>query len=81
MYFMPPIDFFLVIGFIGALLILIGFILNELHRLTADSRAYDVLNLVGSLLLLIYAIAGQVWPFVLLNSIWALVALRDVVKK
>ena len=72
-------DITLLLGVTGAGLILIGFIANEFGKLTARSFLYDLLNLVGSLLLLYYGLMLEAWPFVALNSIWALVAFRDVV--
>lgn len=71
-------DITLIIGVIGALLILIGFIANEFGKLTVASFWYDLLNLIGSLCLLYYGIQLSAWPFVVLNSIWALVSFRDV---
>jgi len=45
-----------------------------------DSLAYDVINLVGSGLLVAYGVLIGAWPFVILNSIWAIFSLRDVFK-
>lgn len=72
-------DMVTIIGVVGAALILVGFVANELGKLTAKSFWYDLLNLVGSLILLWYGIQLSAWPFVILNTIWALVSLRDVV--
>ena len=71
-------DFYTIIGVIGALIILAAFFLNETHRVSEDSLDYDLMNLVGAFLLLIYAFSLRSWPFLILNSIWLLVALRDV---
>jgi hypothetical protein len=67
-------------GIAGMLLILGGFLLIQTHRVTADSLLYDVLNFVGSALLVVYGIAGGVWPFVALNGVFALYSLYDIVK-
>lgn len=72
-------DITLIIGVSGAILILVGFVANEFGKLTVRSLTYDLLNLFGSLLLLWYGIQLSAWPFVMLNTIWALVSLRDVV--
>lgn len=72
-------DMTLVIGVVGATLILIGFVANELGKLNARSLRYDLINLLGSLLLLWYGLQLAAWPFVILNTIWALVSLRDVI--
>ncbi len=73
-------DIWLVIGVVGMLWILFAFLLIQTHKVTADSILYDVLNFLGSALLVIYGIAGNVWPFVILNGIFALYSLYDIIK-
>lgn len=67
------------IGVIGAGLILIAFAMNQTRRWSTESMQYDVVNLVGSLLLLIYAYLLDSYPFMILNGIWLLVSVRDMV--
>lgn len=73
-------DIYFLMGIVGMLCILAGFHLIQTHKLTADSLLYDVLNFVGSGLLVIYGIAGSSWPFVILNGVFALYSLYDIVK-
>jgi hypothetical protein len=73
-------DLWLMIGVIGMLFILTGFLLIQTHKVTADSLCYDMLNFVGSALLVMYGIAGSVWPFVILNGIFAAYSLWDILK-
>ncbi|MFH0890512.1 MAG: hypothetical protein V1856_00580 [Candidatus Liptonbacteria bacterium] len=68
------------IGALGALIILIAFILLETGRWSSEGLAYDLANLIGGALLTYYAWLLQSWPFFVLNGIWTLVALRDVVR-
>ena len=68
------------IGVIGALLILVCFVGNELNKLDKHSVWYDAGNIIGSILLLIYAYLLHSWPFLVLNIVWALVALRDLLQ-
>jgi hypothetical protein len=70
----------LAIGFIGAFLILIAFILNQMKKWDDGSFIYDFTNCIGSLLLVIYGALGKAWPFVVLNGVWFLVSLRDSIK-
>lgn len=65
------------IGISGAAIILIFFLLNQLHRLSSDSLVYDIANFIGGLLLAIYAILISSTPFIILNGVWTLVSLRD----
>lgn len=67
------------IGSAGAGLILVAFILGQLHIWKDTYFSYDLMNAVGSLLLLLYAWMGQSWPFFVLNFVWALVSLRDCI--
>jgi len=64
---------------VGALLILAGFILSQRNLLDADSYLYLVLNLTGATLLAVLAFQGQRWGFVLLEGVWALVALVGLI--
>lgn len=66
------------IGASGATLILIAFILEQTHRWKDTDLKYDVLNLIGSILLIVYALMLGSYPFLVLNGVWALVSLRDV---
>lgn len=72
-------DLFLLLGIIGMTLILAGFSLLETHRISADDLSYDVLNFFGSGLLTLNALDARAWPFLILNVVWGLVALRDIV--
>jgi uncharacterized membrane protein YdcZ (DUF606 family) len=68
------------IGSAGALVILILFVLNQLKRVGRDSLTYDFWNFVGGLLLVIYAILIESYPFLALNLVWTLISLRDTWK-
>lgn len=71
-------DIFLVVGIIGMICILYGFLMVQRHHWTQDDFIYDLLNAVGSFLLVISAVASHAWPFVVLNTIWGGYSLRDV---
>lgn len=66
-------------GIAGMCCILVGFFLVQSHRWSPDRLAYDVLNGVGSALLVWYAWDGSAWPFLVLNAIWMLYSLKDIV--
>ena len=64
-------DIFYLAGIAGVVCILIAFIIGNYNDLDKRTKADEIFNLVGSLLLLGYAIDGMLWPFIVLNSIWA----------
>jgi hypothetical protein len=68
----------LVIGLVGAGMILTAFVALQFHYVTDEDVRYDVANAIGSIFLVYYAYMGGVWPFVILNTLWGLVSIRDV---
>jgi hypothetical protein len=68
-----------IIQIVGALLILAGFILTQGNLLDADSHLYLVLNLAGATILAVLAFQAQRWGFVLLEGVWAFVALAGLI--
>jgi hypothetical protein len=72
------IEIKLFFGIIGASLILIAFILNQIHRWKDNNFFYDLVNFIGGFFLVIYAIFLKSPPFIFLNMIWTLVSLRDI---
>ena len=73
--------FYLVLGIVGMLLILVGFIQEQRGKLKRTNTAYDAINFIGGLLLVIYAVSGRAWPFVILNGVWTLYSFRDLILK
>jgi hypothetical protein len=58
----------------GALLILTAFAAVQFDRMSPDSRLYLTLNLIGSIILAVLAVAASQWGFVLLEGVWAIVS-------
>jgi hypothetical protein len=68
------------IQIVGALLILAAFTAVQLERMLPDSRLYLALNLVGSAILAVLAVAAEQWGFVLLEGVWAIVSAWGLAK-
>jgi hypothetical protein len=71
----------LIIGIGGMSLILLAFILNQLRVWTSDNLYYDITNLLGSLLLFYYSYTLESIPFLILNTVWAIFSLKDIIIK
>ena len=62
------------VSVVGALLILLAYVLNQMGRLGRADSTYNWMNLVGSLILTVVAWRAQQWGFVLLEGVWAAVS-------
>ena len=67
-------------GWLGALMLLLAYILVSSRRLAGDSLAYQLLNLAGSGCLLWNAYHFGAYPSVGVNSIWIVIALFTIIK-
>lgn len=61
-------------GAIGPVLLLVAFYMASSGRWSARSTVYQLLNLVGSLILIVYSVILEAWVSVGLNAIWSLIA-------
>jgi ABC-type methionine transport system permease subunit len=68
------------IGILGMSLLLLGFTLNVMKKVTPESDSYLVLNILASILLLLYAAILRSIPFVILNVFWGSVSLVKLFK-
>ncbi len=66
-----------VIGIVGLLLLLLGFYLNNFKKkkIVRRTKIYNGLNFIGSLMMAYYAFMVGATVFVVLEVIWALLAL------
>ena len=66
------------LGLVGMLLILISYLGLQLEYFSHSDLSYDLINLVGGGILTYYAYVSGTLPFVILNLVWTIVALKDI---
>lgn len=64
----------------GAGMLLLAFGLLQSGRLQRQDAAFNWLNLLGSLLLAVVAVADMIWGFILLECVWALLSLGALLR-
>lgn len=70
--------FYNVVGFFGAVLILLGFYRTSIGQWKNKSFIYELDNLVGAVLLIIYQVHYHAFISVVVNIIWAIIAFRGL---
>ncbi len=77
---MVRMDYVLLLGSAGLVILLIAFIIEHLHR--KKSRFYfNVLNAIGSFMLGVYAIYNNAIIFVILEFIWVGLSIFYLIRK
>jgi hypothetical protein len=69
-----------IIASIGVIILLIGFMLNLFKKISPESKTYALMNFVGAGMCGYSSYLISFWPFVILESIWAFVALISLFK-
>ena len=73
------LDAYTIIGFIGALVLMVGIIMNQLGRWQTDDFEYDFINLIGGAILAVYAWQIASYPLLILFSVWTFFYAKDVI--
>ena len=69
-----------IIASVGVIILLIGFMLNLFKKIQPESKAYALMNFIGAGLCGYSSYLISFWPFVILEGIWAFVALLSLFK-
>jgi hypothetical protein len=69
-----------IIASIGVIILLIAFLLNLYRKLSAESKIYSLLNLIGAGVCCFASYMIRFYPFIILEAIWAFVALVSLFK-
>ncbi|MFI6326411.1 hypothetical protein ACIBG8_53445 [Nonomuraea sp. NPDC050556] len=69
-----------VIGWLGAALLLYGYAMVSTSRMPGDGVRYQLINLTGSLSLMVNSAYNAAWPSAGLNLIWAAIGIVAVYK-
>lgn len=74
------IEFSVIVGSTGVLLLLLAFFLNLFKILMQDTKTYAILNVVGAGLSCYASVLISYMPFVVLEGTWAIVALIGLIR-
>ena len=72
-----------ILGWLGGLILILAYAFNSIERLRMSPFWYQMCNLIGSVILIVYTYEKQAYPNVALNIIWAgisIIALDELLK-
>lgn len=69
------LDIYLILGWLGMILLILGYFLLSSKRLNPHSKLYHLINFFGSLGIVLSALKTKSWPAMTLNMIWAIIAI------
>lgn len=64
-----------IVGWIGAVLILLAYFLITHKDISARSKPYQIMNLIGSILVGVNAFFNRAYPSFIINFIWMVIAI------
>lgn len=67
-----------IIASVGVIILLIAFLLNLYKKLPAQSNSYKLMNFIGAGLNAYASYMVSFYPFIVLEVVWALVALLSM---
>ncbi len=68
------------IGWIGSLMLIAGYWLNSKGKIDAQSISYQLLNVIGSVLLIVNTIYYGAYPSSAVNIIWVFIGIFYITK-
>lgn len=77
----PDGQLFNIVQIVGAVMVLICFLLAQVNRVNTAGYPYLVTNLVGSFAMTLTAVIAHEWGFVFLEGIWGLVSMWGLAQR
>ena len=74
------LEFVDILGWIGAIEVIVAYVLVSSSKMTGESVIYQLLNLTGAILLIIQTLYKQAYPSAFVNIIWTIIAAYSIIK-
>ena len=69
-----------ILGWVGAVAVLVAYGLNSYQKLRSDSITFYLLNIVGGIILVIYTVYKEAFANTFINVVWVIVAIPALIK-
>ncbi len=68
------------LGWLGGLMVVVAYFLISLGKVNSDSVFFQLMNLTGSVFLIINTYAKEAYPSTVVNIIWVCIALYSFIR-
>ena len=69
-----------ILGWLGSAMIVTGYLLISMHKVNGSSILYQLLNIIGSALLIVHTVYYKTVPAAALNVVWLFVGITAIVR-
>ena len=69
-----------IIGWIGSAEVIAAYGLNSYQKIRSDSRVFQMLNLTGGILLIIYTVHYNAYASAVINIVWVVIAVGAILR-
>ncbi len=69
-----------ILGWIGSVLVIAAYGLNSYQKIKSNSIAFQLMNLIGAILLIVNSIYKEAYPFTFINTVWVVIAVTSIFK-
>ncbi len=68
------------LGWIGSLLVIGAYGINSYQKIASSSLAFQLMNLIGGILLIANSIYKEAYPFTFINTVWVIIAIASLLR-
>lgn len=72
--------FISILGWIGSVSVIGAYGLNSYQKIKSDSIMFQLMNLIGGILLIINSLYKEAYPFTFINTVWVIIAILAIIK-
>lgn len=69
-----------ILGWIGSVLVIGAYGLNSYQKINSSSVAFQLMNLIGGILLILNSVYKEAYPFTFINSVWVVIAIGSLLR-
>jgi hypothetical protein len=66
-------------GWVGSVVVLVAYGLNSAKKIKSDSLAFQLMNIIGGISLIVYSIFKEAFANTFINAVWVLIGVITII--